>query len=95
MSEVIFKPQSGTTLLEAAKEAVKKAKALYKETGYGYLELCYNDLILSVNELTTPICIVDEFCDKLRQKYCVQGGIASVTLQYEDWIEKYIKKPKL
>lgn len=95
MSEIIFTPQNGTTLLDAAKEAVKKAKALEKETGYGYIELQYNDLTLSVNELTDPICVVDEFCDKLRYKYCRQGGITSVTMQYEDWIEKYIKKPKI
>lgn len=94
MSEIIFTPQNGTTLLDAAKEAVKKAKALEKATGYGFLELHYNDIILGVNELTDPICIVDEFCDQLRYKYCVQGEIKSVTLQYEDWIEKYIKKPK-
>ena len=95
MSETIFKPQSGTTLPNAAKQAVKMAKALNKETGYGYVELHYNDMILSVNELTDPICIIDEFIDNLRHNYCRQGGITSVTLQYEDWIEKYIKKPKI
>ncbi len=95
MSEIVFEPQSGTTLLDAAKQAVKLAKALKKGTGHGYVQLNYNDINLSVNELTEPVCIVDEFCDKLRYKYCRQGGITSVTLQYEDWIEKYIKKPKI
>ena len=91
MSETIFKPQNGMTLPDAAKQAVKMAKALNKETGYGYVELHYNDMILSVNELTTPSSIIDEFLDKLRCNYCRQGGVTSVTLQYEDWIDRYIK----
>lgn len=89
---LIYKPQDGTTLPNAARAAIKIAKVVHNTTRYGFLELHYNDFIFGINEHTSVESVIIEFLKKIKYKYCIQGGpITNYMLQYEDWIENYVE----
>jgi hypothetical protein len=90
---VIYKPQNGTTLPETINNAINYAKVLYKQLGYGYVEVHFQDLVFGVNEKSDIQVTTYEVYQQIKYKYQKQGGVTSPTLESEEyWIDKIIER---
>ena len=85
---LIYIPQSGMSLPEVVKDAKRIAKALDETTGYGYIEVHFQDIIFGINEKCDEFVTLQEIFDEIKYKYQKQGGNVIPMIESHDyWME--------
>lgn len=86
---IILIPQSGTSLINVIKEAIKICQVFHKANMHSVIGVQFNDIKFSVNEKCTVENTLENVFYKIKTKYEREGGVQnSLTHNGKFWLEE-------